>query len=303
MPNRCQVWLQKLTKLNPNKSKAKGFAPHKPCLLLVLLDMAQDGELIHHELTRTASLRVRFNAFVQIALDRWGGNPPMELPFHYLSTQQFWEAFNADGSPSESPDTTRIIRLDPDFFVCIQDPDFRRSARIILAEIWFPPAEQVGLYTLLGVRTQSREFKELHGKVAEDEATYGKQKGRDARFRVQVVCRYHHTCALTGYKIMTDAGATLVEAAHIVPWATSKNDDIHKGLALSRNAHWAFDQGLWSVDDQLRILIQQDTFQEWGPTGQLLVPKQGTMLQFDPKADLRPKEAYLAKHRIQHGFN
>jgi len=153
------------------------------------------------------------------------------------------------------------------------------------------------------VLPQSKEFKELRSKVAEGEATYGKQKGRDARFRVQVVCRYHHTCALTGYRIMTDDGATLVEAAHIEPFATSRNDDIHNGLALSRNAHWAFDQGLWSVDPECRILVTSRSFQEWGPAGQLLTRREGTMLQFDPNADLRPKEAYFAKHRSEHGFN
>ena len=43
-----QHWLQKLRHLNPNVSNAKGegaarFAPHKPLLLLALLDLAEQG--------------------------------------------------------------------------------------------------------------------------------------------------------------------------------------------------------------------------------------------------------------------
>jgi hypothetical protein len=38
-------WLNKLRHLKTHRSATKGMAPHKPCLLLSLLDMAQDGEL------------------------------------------------------------------------------------------------------------------------------------------------------------------------------------------------------------------------------------------------------------------
>jgi hypothetical protein len=32
--NNRRHWLNKLRKLNPNRSRAKGAAPHKPCLVL-----------------------------------------------------------------------------------------------------------------------------------------------------------------------------------------------------------------------------------------------------------------------------
>ena len=77
-------WLHKLGNLNPNRSRAKGAAPHKPCLLLSLLDMAQDGELQEPELRRTPSLHVRLNAFSSLALPRWGGKVDLTYPFFYL---------------------------------------------------------------------------------------------------------------------------------------------------------------------------------------------------------------------------
>jgi hypothetical protein len=68
--NNRRHWLNKLRKLNPNRSRAKGAAPHKPCLVLSLLDMAQDGELREPTFQRTPSLHVRFNAFSSLALPR-----------------------------------------------------------------------------------------------------------------------------------------------------------------------------------------------------------------------------------------
>ena len=45
------TWLQKLRRLHPNVSRAKGegnarFAPHKPLLLLCLIEIAESGALI-----------------------------------------------------------------------------------------------------------------------------------------------------------------------------------------------------------------------------------------------------------------
>jgi putative restriction endonuclease len=295
-------WLAKLRKLNPNRSKAKGSAPYKPCLLLSLFDMAQDGELREVELRRTPGLHVRFNAFSSIALPRWGGKVDVSYPFFYLKSQGFWQALDAEKRPSTSVDVTQSIKLDPEFLALIQDADFRRSARIILVETYFPLVERIALYALLGVRAQTLEFQKELQLLNTDTAKQAVEQGRSARFGVQVVCGYQHTCALTGYRIVTQNGESVVEAAHIEPWAKTRNDDIHNGLALSRNVHWAFDRGLWSVDDQLRILIKPERFQEWGPDDLGLATYRGRMLQFAPQATLRPRAEYLRRHRQQWGF-
>ena len=300
-------WLNKLRKLNPNRSKAKGAAPHKPCLLLSLLDMAQDGELQEPTLQRIPSLHVRFNAFSSIALPRWGGKVDLSYPFFYLKSQGFWQALNNERRPSTSVEVTQSIQLDPEFLALMQDADFRRSARIILVETYFPPAERIALYALLGVPAQTQEFqRELH-LLNTDTATQAVKQGRSARFGVQVVCGYQHTCALTGYRIITQNGESVVEAAHIEPWAKTRNDDIHNGLALSRNVHWAFDRGLWSVNDpvgdQFTILIKPERFQEWGPEALgLLGYEKSAFLKFAEGTSLRPEPDYLRRHRQQWGF-
>jgi putative restriction endonuclease len=93
-----------------------------------------------------------------------------------------------------------------------------------------------------------------------------------------------------------------VEAAHNEPWAKTRDDDVTNGLALSRNAHWAFDRGLWSVGAVSGILIQPERFKEWGPGELGLAKYRGQSLQFAQPATLRARAEYLKEHRQQWGF-
>ena len=63
-----QKWLSKPSKLNPaaGANRFRGKAPHKPLLLLCILDMAEKGELRGRTLTRTPGLVARFKEYVQL---------------------------------------------------------------------------------------------------------------------------------------------------------------------------------------------------------------------------------------------
>ncbi|MGI9170805.1 MAG: HNH endonuclease, partial [Caulobacteraceae bacterium] len=77
---------------------------------------------------------------------------------------------------------------------------------------------------------------------------------RDAAFASAVKRAYADTCALTGLKIINGGGRTEAQAAHIRPVAHSGPDSVRNGMALSATAHWMFDRGLVSVDEDLTIL-------------------------------------------------
>ena len=139
-------------------------------------------------------------------------------------------------------------------------------------------------------------------KLNEEAEEVARKKGRSARFAVQVVSRYKFTCALTGLCCLTTDGAAIVDAAHIEPFAESQNDDIENGLALCKNAHWMFDEGLWSVRPDGRVLLSAQRFTENGPEGLRLQPYAGRLLQFAGGVTLRPKPDYFARHRGFHGI-
>ncbi len=94
--------------------------------------------------------------------------------------------------------------------------------------------------------------------------------------------------------------ANLVQAAHIVPWARSRDDDPRNGLALTPDAHWTFDRGLWAVDGAGRVVARAGAFTEGSPPGgATLGGCAGRPLCFREGATLRPDPARLTAHRAR----
>lgn len=301
-------WLGKLTQLRAGSGETgdgvSGPAPHKPLLLLSIIDLAESGKVLGRVITRTPELVLRFRALGTLVGERWPTRLQLRLPFYHLKTQGFWQAFTEEMQPAQSPKSCTVIELHPEFFALLADRDFRVKARMVLIARYFTEVEKAGLFECLGIagsttRLFSRDADSVLAKALVD----GKRKGRSARFQVRVVDDYRHTCALTGYRCFTADGASIVDAAHIVSWAKSQNDDLANGLALSKNAHWMFDRGLWSADDNLRVVVAAShKFSEAGPDAVRLGLFAGRHLQFDPAAKLRPAIEFIQAHRREYGF-
>ena len=296
-------WLVKLTRLNPasGNGKCRGKAPHKPLLLFCLLDLAAAGELTERSFTRTAGLVLRFKCYGALVSERWPTRLDLRMPFFHLRTQGFWEAFTSEMSPAQSPESCLVCRLHEEFYELLGDAEFRFQARLVLVSRYFEPRERIALLESLGMVADGVEG--VGGRMAElneEVAASARQKGRSTRFAVQVVSRYKFTCALTGLCCLTTEGAAIVDAAHIESFAHSQNDDIENGLALCKNAHWMFDEGLWSVRQDGRVILAQQRFTEHGPEGLRLQPYADRFLHFAPGVTLRPKPDYFARHRHFH---
>lgn len=293
------LWLGKLTRLRAGNGKStdgvSGPAPHKPLLLLSILDLAESGRLFGRVLTRAPELVLRFRELGTLVADRWPTRLDLRLPFYHLKTQGFWQAFTAEMRPAQASDSCMVIELDPEFLALLADRDFRLKARLVLVSRYFEEVEQAAMFEFLGMAVggSSRNANQILAKALAD----GKRKGRSARFQVRIVDDYFHTCALTGYRCFNVDGGSIVDAAHIEAWAKTQNDDLSNGLALSKNAHWMFDAGLWTVDDDLRVIVRPHRFSEAGPEAHQLRSYAGRHLQFDPKAKLRPSVESLRRHR------
>lgn len=119
------------------------------------------------------------------------------------------------------------------------------------------------------------------------------RKFRDAAFAKTVREAYDRKCAVTGLQIINGGGRAEMEAAHIRPVADDGPDSIRNGLALSRTAHWLFDRGLISVDDDYRLLKADGLLPEgaqrlFDPSGYVAVPE---------SAQSRPHPEFLRYHR------
>lgn len=263
--------------------------------------MVESGELPARVFTRTPGLVLRFRSYGALVADRWPSRLILQLPFFHLSSQGFWEPLDAEMRRAASPETCVVCELNADFFALLADPGFWLKARVVLVTKYFEPAERIALFESLGV-AHTEAAAPATSRVMEEAEAAAKRKGRCARFAVRVCSEYRYTCALTGYRCVTTDGATIVDAAHIEQWARTQNDDLTNGLALSKNAHWQFDAGLWSADENLRVVINPHAFTEHGPEMLRLATFAGRHLQFDPTAKLRPNPASLSCHRTDFGF-
>ena len=300
----AREWLARLSRLNPatGRGECRGKAPHKPLLLFCLLDMAESGEFPARAFTRTAALALRFRSYGALVVDRWPNRLDLRLPFFHLSTQGFWEPLTAEMQRASSPDNCAVCEMDSRLFDLMADANFRLKARMLLIAKYFEPAERIGLYESLGLQTTDKAITKSSSHVTEEAKEAARRKGRSARFAVRVCSEYRYTCALTGYRCVTAEGTSIVDAAHIEPWSVTGNDDPVNGLALSKNAHWMFDAGLWSADEDMRVIVNTQAFTESGPDASRLSSLAGRHLQFDPSAKLRPALLHLQSHRAQHGI-
>ncbi len=121
------------------------------------------------------------------------------------------------------------------------------------------------------------------------------RKVRDAAFRRQVRTAYGNTCAVTGLCLVNGGGRPEVQAAHIRSVEADGPDTVRNGIALTGTAHWLFDRGLMSIDDDFRILLSPRGVPE---NLRRLIHTDGR-LRVPQAAALQPHPTYLRWHREQ----
>jgi putative restriction endonuclease len=290
-----EQWLAKLARLKVDKARGDP-APHKPLLLLIVLELAEQGQLPpDRPLPLTPELAFRFCSYWKIVAHRRSQAPDVRYPFHHLQSDGFWSALGEDGTPSPERRRTRYAALASDFVALANDPHYRDRARRILIATYFRPDERIALYASFGMPVPSDEEvqRDANYQSPEDART----QGREVRFRVNVVAAYNYTCALTRYRLVTISAGSIVDAAHVHQFADSRNNDPRNGLALCKNAHWLFDSGLWALTDDYRVIVAEGRFAEDSPEQKPLSSYHGKKIHLPSDPALWPNPVHLAWHR------
>ena len=106
---------------------------------------------------------------------------------------------------------------------------------------------------------------------------------RDQGFRIAVREAYDYRCTACGIRVITPDAHVLVQGAHIHAWSESADDRIVNGLALCHTCHWGFDEGLWTIDDNL--VIKTSPILAWNTN------VSGYLGTLDARSLMQPKEA------------
>jgi putative restriction endonuclease len=292
-----EKWLSELRDVNPS-----GEAPHKPLLLLTLLKAAGRDGAFPEILLLSPELVYQFKLFEHIVAHRRKQKLDIRMPFHHLKSSGVWMPLDKHGEPSTHRSVTTCVRLDPEFQAACLDAEFRQRAATILIETYFRPEEQIALREMMGLPADVVIPELESDEKPETPEQAARSDGRSARFRLDVVPVYNYTCALTGYRIITVDRGTIVDAAHIAPFRSSRNNDVRNGLSLCKNAHWLFDVGLWSLDDDYRVIVAESAFDEAAPEQTALKNMAGRRIHLPRDARFWPLTSNLKAHRRLHGF-
>ena len=291
----------------------RGQAPHKPFLLLSILDLIAEGQIPTNLVEITPQLGEYFAAYWEIVIPNRRGN--MALPFFHLRTSKFWHLLPRPGEESVLESIRQVSSLshlqrlilgakfDDELFQLLGNQQARNELRAALIHTYFAPEYHQCLLERselsLAAFQYSQFLVEKARKRIKEEPAPGQsyQKAvREQGFRQAIVGIYSNRCAFCGVRMLTAAGHTAIEAAHIIPWSISQNDEIQNGMALCRLCHWTFDEGLTAVSNSYLVLLSGELQTGNNLPGHLLTVTNREILGPEDR-DLWPAQDSLAWHR------
>ncbi len=313
-----EEFLSKFSKLNTDRGRHRWSAatchcaPHKPFLLLSIMDLIAQGQIVENFIEPSFELVDTWNGYWN-AIMPIGKHSSMAYPFARLQSDGFWYRIAKPGYDSKIDynvsSMTRLreiyagARLDDALFMYLIDPVARERLRSVLVETYFSPEIRPCLNEQALVNLIAFAYaKDVIAGVKEDNPSFDEappeiQRVRDQGFRRAIVSLYDHRCALCGIRMLTPEGHTVVEAAHIVPWSESHDDLPTNGLCLCRLCHWSFDEGLMGVGNQYEVMVSDRVRMDSNMPGHILTLMDRPI--FKPQGQrFWPGQENLEEHRI-----
>ncbi len=265
--------------LNTGGGKIKDAAPHKPILLLTIVQAYEHKILTTNQIPISPELTGLFKTNWNL-LVRTGHTIGFALPFFHLKNEKgnWWELVANPGceiwvqngkltSFSNLSAAVDYAQIDPNLANLLIDETTRNLLRRRLLDTYFPGQ------TILNIADPNDDLDELRREMLEESpAEYrAKLKGlktqldpetyqidvyaRDTLFRREIVRLYDDTCCITGARVSAPYAFSIVDACHIVPFCKTFNNNPTNGIALCPNLHRAFDKGAISVNDDYCVIV------------------------------------------------
>lgn len=302
-----------------------GKAPHKPVLLLAVLESFEKSEILQNWIPVSNNLLQRFHDLWRL-LVKTDNVPNFSLPFYHLKNEKgsFWKLITLPGK--EIPvtnsnsiksfraltDTVLAAQLSEEMFHAFLDPVQREIIKNAILEHYFGIKDQLEVKQEVRYsdvvkksilydpevnysKKVIRQFTEIPAEVREEWIVL-----RSSIFRKAILEVYDNQCSVSGLKV-EDVNKNSLDACHIVPFADTYNDSIKNGLALSPTFHRAFDRGLIAISDNYQVLVHPQLKDFKPDTGIRQFEHQEIYLPADDR--FYPSLLSLRVHRKKFGYN
>ncbi|MDQ3753525.1 MAG: HNH endonuclease, partial [Acidobacteriota bacterium] len=210
-------YVEAFEKLRSDTSRArwsavtKHRAPHKPLLLLAVLDSISQGAIKNNLIELTPDLCETFTLYWARVMppDKRGD---ISLPFFHLTSEGFWHLVPRPGkeaivvasprfrSINELNEVALGAKLDDELFALLRVREWRDILRSVLVEKYFALKVRAGLLEQSAINVEAfryslellKQEKEKSGIKTSDEII--KPAARDQGFRRAIVTAYAHRC-------------------------------------------------------------------------------------------------------------
>ena len=266
--------------------------PHKPCLLLAVIDLVESGAITDGLVQLNPAFRETFSDYFAIVKGPDDKDRP-DNPFRYLDSTPFWTLQGEGYTKAE---------IDSELFGYMQSSSDRKTMRERLIRKWFPD-HQPALSKKITFHRKSNSYERgLREAVAGVPAVHEARrrpllKARDRAFRRLVLETYDYRCAASGWRLIVPESRILVQAAHLIPHSESQDDDPRNGIALTPDFHWALDQDVIAPGPDMKWHVAE-VVDERIADHKPLLDLRGREVIFLGKQSMRPRKDAL-EYRLE----
>jgi putative restriction endonuclease len=280
--------------------------------LLAIIELIEQGHIRENKILPSPSL---VEVFMKYWLKVSERKPNLALPFFHLKSEGFWHLHANAGYETALKVATQIktvsrlreivasASFDDELFLLLTNTHDREVIRQILIDTYFADfkadiesliteGQQIGEYRQALLRQVKQTFLSLQPLAL----TKAENPIRTAGFRQAIMRIYDYTCAVCQLYVLTLDGESITEAAHIIPFKVSGNNDVRNGISLCQLHHWAFDRGLISVDKNYEVIVSE-LMSERGPIEWRLTTLSGKSILLPEHDELYPAQEALTWHR------
>lgn len=303
--------------------KAHGVAPHKPVMLLSVLQSFSNKTYTSPKIYITPELVALFKTNWSLLVTT-NHDCNFALPFYHLISDKFWHLQPKQGfenflqiktsmrSFSNLNAAVDYAMIDEDLFQLVADEKSNNILKLFLLDEYFPDTKNNFTYS---VENQQKLFSSIENKILKEDAVEYRseirkliqQKNeeeiflRGSLFKREVPRIYNNTCCISGMRIDSIINISMVDACHIVPFSESYDDTISNGIALCPNLHRAFDRGLISIGDDYEVIVKS-SFSEKLSSNYLISPFHGNRISLPISIEDFPSSVNLSYHRKKFKF-